>query len=77
MGKSGLKKYSADFETSTWEKDKTWVWGWALCDIDNTNNVEVGNNIDTFFNRIKEENMIIYFHNLKFDRFFYIKLSIK
>lgn len=63
-----MKRFTADFETSTWIDDETWVWAWALCDIENPKNVEIGNSIETFFERIKKEsNPIIYFHNLKFD----------
>lgn len=63
-----MKRFTADFETATWIPDKTWVWAWSLCDIENPENVECGNNIETFFERIKhEENPYIYFHNLKFD----------
>ena len=63
-----MKKYTADFETSTWLLDSSFVWAWALCDIDNPDNVEIGNTIDSFIERIKRENNpYIYFHNLKFD----------
>ena len=63
-----MKRFTADFETATWVDDETWVWAWALCDIDDPENVEIGNSIETFFERIKKEaNPIIYFHNLKFD----------
>lgn len=63
-----MKRFTADFETATWNPTKTWVWAWSLCDIENPENVDVGNNIETFFERIKKEaNPYIYFHNLKFD----------
>lgn len=63
-----MKRYTADFETATWIPDETFVWAWSLCEIENPENVEIGNNIETFFERIKKEhNPIIYFHNLKFD----------
>ena len=63
-----MKRFTADFETSTWVDDETWVWAWSLCDIEEPTNVDIGNNIDTFFERIKKEsNPYIYFHNLKFD----------
>ena len=63
-----MKRFTADFETATWIPNKTWVWAWSLCDIENPENVDVGNNIETFFERIKKEvNPYIYFHNLKFD----------
>lgn len=63
-----MKRFTADFETATWNPTKTWVWAWSLCDIENPENVDVGNDIETFFERIKKEaNPYIYFHNLKFD----------
>lgn len=63
-----MRRFTADFETSTWIANETWVWAWALCDIENPDNVEVGNSIEDFFERIKKEaNPYIYFHNLKFD----------
>jgi hypothetical protein len=73
-----LKRFTADFETATWKSDETWVWAWSLCDIENPENVDIGNNIDTFFERIKKEsNPYIYFHNLKFDGEFIIYYLIK
>ena len=63
-----MKRFTADFETSTWNDEETWVWAWSLCDIEEPTHVEVGNNIESFFKRIeKESNPYIYFHNLKFD----------
>ena len=63
-----MRRFTADFETSTWIPNETWVWAWALCDIENPDNVEVGNSLEDFFERIKKEaNPYIYFHNLKFD----------
>lgn len=68
-----MKRFTADFETATWCDDETWVWAWSLCDIDNPNHVEVGNSIESFFERIeKENNPLILFHNLKFDGEFLI-----
>ena len=73
-----MKRFTADFETATWKSDETWVWAWSLCDIENPENVDIGNNIDTFFERIKKEsNPYIYFHNLKFDGEFIIYYLIK
>lgn len=68
-----MKRFTADFETATWIPDETWVWAWALCDIEEPTHVEVGNSIESFFERIKKEaNPYIYFHNLKFDGEFLI-----
>ena len=65
-----MKKFSADFETSTlkWNKKETWVWAWAVCEIGNFENIEIGNNIDSFIEYCKNsKNSCFYFHNAKFD----------
>lgn len=63
-----MKRFTADFETSTWEENETWVWAWSLCDIEKPDHVDIGNSIESFFERVKKENNpYIYFHNLKFD----------
>lgn len=63
-----MKRFVADFETATWYSDKSYVWAWALCEITDGFPVEVGNTIEGFFERIqKENNPLIFFHNLKFD----------
>ena len=73
-----MKRFTADFETATWISDETWVWAWALCDIEDPSNVEVGNSIESFFERIKKEaNPYIYFHNLKFDGEFILYYLLK
>lgn len=59
--------YTADFETTT-DMDDCRVWAWAVCDIDNPDFVNVGNDLDVFMEYI---GMLapckIYFHNLGFD----------
>lgn len=73
-----MRRFTADFETSTWVDDETWVWAWALCDIEDPTKVEVGNSIESFFERIrKESNPYIYFHNLKFDGEFILYYLMK
>lgn len=68
-----MKKFTADFETSTWEENKTRVWAWAVCEIGNEKNLQIGNNIDDFIDYVKQEkNCTLYFHNLKFDGEFII-----
>ena len=67
-----MKRYVGDFETATWFEDQTWVWAWAVAEIGNEENIIINNNISSFFDFCqKENNPIIYFHNLKFDRCFY------
>ena len=73
-----MKRFTADFETATHLDDETYVWAWALCDIENTDDVKVGNSIESFFNTIKYENSAyIYFHNLKFDGEFILYYLMK
>ena len=73
-----MKRFTADFETATWAPDETWVWAWALCDIEEPSHVEVGNSIESFFERIKKSaNPYIYFHNLKFDGEFILYYLMK
>ena len=65
-------KYAADFETTTNAEDCR-VWAWGLCEIGNSANFVYGNCIDSLMERCsKEENMTLYFHNLKFDGEFII-----
>lgn len=73
-----MKRFTADFETSTWLPDESFVWAWALCEIGNTENIKIGNTIESFILEIqKEENPIIYFHNLKFDGEFILYYLLK
>lgn len=59
-------KYSADFETTTEEKDCR-VWAFSLCEIADGYKTIVGESIDELFNYVKGSNNTLYFHNLKFD----------
>lgn len=73
-----MKRFTADFETSTWIPDETYVWAWSLCDIESPDHVDIGNSIESFFERIKKEaNPYIYFHNLKFDGEFILFYLLK
>ena len=66
-------KFTADFETSTWQEDQSFVWAFALCEIGNEDNLIIGNNIDDFMKYVEHlPNSDIYFHNLKFDGEFII-----
>ena len=73
-----MKKFTADFETCTWLEDETYVWAWALCNIDNPEEVQVGTNIEEFFKICSTyTNPRIYFHNLKFDGSFLISYLLE
>lgn len=64
--------YTCDFETCTWLDNETYVWAWALCNINNPENIQIGNNIFDLFNIWSKKSSKIYFHNLKFDGEFII-----
>lgn len=63
-----MKNYSCDFETCTWLEDETYVWAYAICDVDEPDDVIIGNNIGDFINFCRNaNNSVFWFHNLKFD----------
>ena len=62
-----MQKWVADFETATWLSDETYVWAWALCSIDNTEEIIIGNSMETFIEEISKVSGLYYFHNLRFD----------
>ncbi len=63
-----MKSYVADFETTTIPEDCR-VWAYAIVDIDNTDEVKIGTNIDDFIDWCSKQKggPKIFFHNLKFD----------
>ena len=73
-----MKEFIGDFESTTEIKDCR-VWAFALCDLENTNNIYCGKNIDDFmgFCSNKRENYTVLFHNLKFDSQFIISWLFK
>ena len=73
-----MKRFTADFETSTWLSDESFVWAWAICEIGNVDNLRIGNSIETFMELVeKENNPVILFHNLKFDGEFILYWLLK
>ena len=67
MKVENLPRFTADFETATWLPNETYVWAWAICNIE-TNEIRTGNNITDFFVACQwYHNPIMYFHNLRFD----------
>ena len=73
-----MKKFTADFETVTWLENETYVWAWAICDIDNTENFVYGTDISEFIEYCKsKKNCKVWFHNLKFDGEFIIYWLLK
>lgn len=64
--------FSADFETTTDEKDCR-VWASGICSIDKDYRFEYGNSIEWMFTHFRcHPNSTYYFHNLKFDGSFII-----
>lgn len=67
--------YLADFETLVLTEEeiqqgkRTYVWAWAVCDVDNINHVKYGTDINSFINYIStlKSGSVVYFHNLKYD----------
>ena len=73
-----MKKFVGDFETSTWESNKTFVWAWALCEIGKEDNIQFGETIEDYIHTIaQEQNPVVYMHNLTFDRGISCLLFIK
>lgn len=67
-----MKKFTADFETTT-DLDDCRVWAWAVCEIGNFENFKYGNSIEDFLHFCAgRENYTLYFHNAKFDSSFII-----
>lgn len=61
--------FSADFETTT-NPDDCRVWLWGVVDIDDTDFMSWGIDIESFINFISTRASVTYFHNLKFDGHF-------
>ena len=71
------KSYTADFETTT-DKNDLRVWAWGVCNIDDFNDFQYGNNMESFIDWLKDHtNHNIYFHNLRFDGEFLISWLLK
>lgn len=68
-----MRTFVADFETTTTEKN-CHVWAWALCEVDDLDNVYIGTDIYDFMDMCEQlrDNIRVYFHNLKFDGQFII-----
>lgn len=58
--------YTADFETTT-DIDDCRVWAWGVASITSCETEMIGSDIHSFINYINNQNIDIYFHNLKFD----------
>jgi hypothetical protein len=70
--------YCADFETTTDPHDcRVWAWGFVPINTPEYENVEIGNNIDSFMERVSRGNGTVYFHNLRFDGAFLLDWLLK
>lgn len=75
-----MSEYVADFETRNYsipEIDaETSVWLWAISNIDDPDNPQIGYNIETFFDCLdsltESDNIKVWFHNLAFDGSFIV-----
>ena len=71
------ESYTADFETTT-DKNDLRVWAWGVCNINNFDDFQYDNNIESFIEWLKKHNRCnIYFHNLRFDGEFLISWLLK
>lgn len=63
-----MRRFTCDFETTTDPNDCR-VWAYALCEIGNPSNFMYGNCIEDLIDWCKKQkdNVVLYFHNLKFD----------
>ena len=68
-----MRTFVADFETTTNEKN-CHVWAWALCEVEDLDNVYIGTDIYDYMDMCEQlrDNLRVYFHNLKFDGQFII-----
>ena len=70
-----MKRFSCDFETTTTPEDLR-VWAWGVVDID-TLEFFHGTDIAMFFQFMKKNKGIYYFHNLKFDGEFLLSFAMR
>lgn len=73
MKSKTARSYVADFETTT-KQDNCHVWAWAVTPVLDSENVQIGTNINDFiiWCKSQKDNPTVYFHNLKFDGQFII-----
>lgn len=68
--------FTADFETIDYQDQgitKARVWAWALCSIENPEQIIIGNTMESFMAWVEKSNRDrLYFHNLKFDQSYII-----
>lgn len=80
--KRKMKYFTADFETTVVDFEDEYqlkdvdkesrVWSWGVCEVGKPESFLYGTDINTFMDWCREENRVVYFHNLKFDAQFII-----
>ena len=79
MARNKVKVLVGDFETTVYEgQQKTEVWASALVEL-YTEDVMIFHSIDETFDFLQslDENLIVYYHNLKFDGSFWIDYLLR
>ena len=81
MGSKKRRIFSADFETTVYEgQEFTEVWAAAMVEF-GSEEVSIHHSIDDWWKEVEElakkDNLIIYFHNLKFDGSFILPFLMK
>lgn len=72
--------FTADFETTTkrpGDPSGARVWAWAVCDIGNVDDYEIGNSMDGFMQFCTDHPEKYYFHNLRYDGHYIIDWLFK
>lgn len=80
MLKGNCRRFMADFETTVYEgQEDTYVWASAITELfDKTDHVEIGGSIEDAYAYLLSfnEDMIVYYHNVKFDGSFWLSFLI-
>lgn len=73
-----MKTYVADTESTT-DEANCFVWGFAVCEVGNSENVIIGNRLDDFMKWCEDqpENITVLFCNLKWDSQFILAWLLK
>lgn len=73
-----MRKFTADFETTT-NAEETHVWAYGISEIGNPDNFIYGTRLSDFILWCykQNDNVVLYFHNLKFDGEFIINYLLK
>lgn len=70
-----MANYVADFETTTTEPTRVWLW--SCVNIARETDIHVGYDIESFIEFTRTRNATYYFHNLKFDGKFILDYALR